>query len=151
MLAALPPGAFLNLELKPDTLGPMDCPPIFEALSRRPSPGPVLVSSFDPRLLPYFKSRGTPIGLLIGEEAARLGWTGMAREVLRLRPDYLNLPILMFEILGRRRARLMAAILRAFGFSLAFWTVNRREDVQRVRATAHIIITDEVLAVRAAL
>ncbi|HVP20197.1 MAG TPA: glycerophosphodiester phosphodiesterase [Spirochaetia bacterium] len=151
MLASLPPGAFLNLELKADTLRPSDCPRIFEALARRPFPGPVLVSSFDPRLLPYFKARGTSVGLLVGEEAARLGWAGMTKEIRRLRPDYLNLPILMFEILGKRRARLLALLFRALGFSLAFWTVNRREEVDRVRKLARIIITDEVLTVRRAL
>lgn len=151
MLASLPPGAFLDLELKADTLQPSDCPRIFDALVRRPSPGPLLVSSFDPRLLLYFKVRGTPVGLLVGEDAARMGWAWLAREILCLRPDYLNLPILMFEILGRRRARLLALLFRALGFSLAFWTVNRREEVDRVRKLTRIIITDEVLAVRRAL
>ncbi len=151
MLASLPPGAFLNLELKADTLHPSDCAPIYEALAQRPFPGPLLVSSFDPRLLPYFKLQGMAIGLLIGEEAARLGWAGIAGEILRLRPDYINLPILMFEVLGARRARLVAALLRGFGFSLAFWTVNRRDEVRRVRGLARIIITDEILAVKSAL
>jgi hypothetical protein len=151
MIASLPPGAFLNLELKADTIRPSDCPAIFQALLRRPFPGPLLVSSFDPRLLPYFKARGAPVGLLVGEEAARLGWAGLAREILRLRPDYLNLPIVMFEILGKRRAHLLALLFRAFGFSLAFWTVNRREEVQLVRKLTGIFITDEVLTVRSVL
>ena len=151
MLASLPPGAFLNLELKADTLQQSDCAPIFDALSRRPFPGPLLVSSFDPRLLSYFKARGTPVGLLVGNEAAQQGWAWMVRELLRLRPDYLNLPILMFEILGSRRAHLLALLFRALGFSLAFWTVNRRDEVDRVRKLTRIIITDEVLTVRRAL
>ena len=151
MLASLPAGAFLNLELKADTLRPSDCPSVFEALSRRPLPGPVLVSSFEPWLLRYFKAHSTPIGLLLGNEAIKLGWLGMAREILRLRPDYLNLPILMFEVLGRRGARFLTLVFRVLGFSLAFWTVNKKEDVHLVRAMARIIITDEVLTVRGAL
>ncbi len=151
MLALLPPAAFLNLELKADTLKPSDCAAIYEALSRRPTAGPVLVSSFEPRLLPYFKARGIPTGLLVGQEAANLGLLGMAREVSRLKPDYLNLPILMFEILGKRRASLLARLLKAFGFSLAFWTVTRKEEVHLVRKLARIIIADDVESVRAAL
>jgi glycerophosphoryl diester phosphodiesterase len=148
MLAALPQGAFLNLELKSDTLTPSDCAPILEALIRRPEPGPVLVSSFEPRLLPYFKANGLPIGLLIGEEAARLGLAGMAGQLWRLKPDYLNLPILMFEVLGRRRGLALVRALRALGFSLAFWTVNREEEVRLVGSLAEILITDEVETVR---
>jgi glycerophosphoryl diester phosphodiesterase len=151
MLASLPRGAFLNLELKADTLQPSDCAPICEALGRRPAPGPLLVSSFEPRLLPYFKAKGIPIGLLVGEEAAKLGLTEMAREIFRLKPDYLNLPILMFEILGRGRALLLALLMRSLGFSLAFWTVTRREEVHLVRKLARIIITDNVESVRAVL
>jgi len=151
MLASLPGGAFLNLELKSDTLRTSDCAPIFEQLRRRPSAGPLLVSSFDPQLLPYFKARGVAVGLLIGEEAAKLGMIGMAREILHLKPDYLNMPILMFEMLGKRRGFLLAVLLRILGFSLAFWTVNTREEVRLVRSLARIIITDHVDVVRAAL
>lgn len=148
MLASLPRGAFLNLELKADTLLPSDCAPIYEALQRRATPGPVLVSSFEPALLPYFKSRDIPIGLLIGEEAAKMGMAGMAREIWRLKPDYLNLPILMFEMLGRRRALLLTRAMRALGFSLAFWTVNSLEEAAMVAKLARIIITDEVESIR---
>ncbi|HUI72448.1 MAG TPA: glycerophosphodiester phosphodiesterase [Spirochaetia bacterium] len=147
MLASLPAGAFLNLELKSDTLGTADCAEIFEALRARANPGPLLVSSFEPRLLAYFKARGVPIGLLIGEEAADLGMVGMAREIIRLKPDYLNLPILMFEILGRRRGYLLAAFFKILGFSLAFWTV-KKEEVRLVLRLARIIITDDVRGVR---
>lgn len=148
MLASLPRGAFLNLELKADTLRPSDCAPIYEALRHRPAPGPVLVSSFEPGLLPYFKARGIPIGLLIGEAAAKVGTAGMAWEIWRLKPDYLNLPILMFEMLGRRRALLLARVMRALGFSLAFWTVNGRAEAAMVQKLARIIITDDVAGIR---
>ena len=151
MLGSLPAGAFLNLELKSDTLRPEDCAPIHDALHRRPAPGPLLVSSFEPLLLPYFKTRGVPVGLLIGEEAAALGLAGMVRQISRLKPDYLNLPILMFEVLGKRRGLLLARTFRALGFSLAFWTVNRIEEVLLVRKLAQIIITDQVQSAQIAL
>ncbi|HTP59189.1 MAG TPA: SRPBCC domain-containing protein [Spirochaetia bacterium] len=151
MLASLPEGAFLNLELKSDTIHPSDCPAILDALRRRPAPGPLLVSSFEPRLLPYFKRRGVPIGLLVGEEAARLGIAGMARQLWRLKPDYLNLPILMFEVLGKRRGLLLVRILRILGFSLAFWTVNRDKEVLLVADKAEILITDSPETVKKAL
>jgi len=151
MLGSLPAGAFLNLELKSDTLGPSDCQPIYEALSRRPAPGPLLVSSFDPRLLPYFKARRVPIGLLIGEKAAGLGLARMAYQLLRLRPDYINLPILMFKVIGKCWGLVLARTLRALGFSLAFWTVNGTEEALLVGKLARIVITDQVRNVQVAL
>ena len=144
MLASLPAGAFLNLELKADTLDPTDCLAVHEILRQRPSPGPLLVSSFEPRLLTWFKSHGVPVGLLLGKEAVEMGALGVARILLRLRPDYLNLPILMFETLGRRRARALAALFRCLGFSLAFWTVNTAREMALARGLARILITDEV-------
>jgi glycerophosphoryl diester phosphodiesterase len=151
MLESLPFGAFLNLELKSDTLTAADCGPIFEALGRRPASGGLLISSFEPALLPYFKARGVQIGLLIGEEAAKTGMARMARQIFRLKPDYLNMPILMFEVLGTRRGLLLASLSRALGFSLAFWTVNREEELRLVKKLARIIITDDVHTVRTAL
>ncbi|HVO37771.1 MAG TPA: glycerophosphodiester phosphodiesterase, partial [Spirochaetia bacterium] len=65
MLDSLPAGAFLNLELKADTLRPSDCAPILGRLRRRRQPGPLLVSSFEPRLLFPFKENGVPVGLLM--------------------------------------------------------------------------------------
>jgi glycerophosphoryl diester phosphodiesterase/uncharacterized protein YndB with AHSA1/START domain len=151
MLAALPCGTFLNLELKSDTIRTSDCARILDGLRRRPAPGPLLVSSFEPRLLSYFKANGVPVGLLIGQEAAELGIAGMARHLWRLKPEYLNLPILMFDVLGKQRGLFLVRILRALGFSLAFWTVNREEDVRLVADKAEIIITDSPETVKKAL
>jgi glycerophosphoryl diester phosphodiesterase len=151
MLASLPAEMFLNLELKSDTLQPSDCPPIYESLRRRPAPGPILVSSFEPNLLPYFKARGVPVGFLVGEQAAKLGMVGLARQIWHLKPDYLNLPILMFEVLGKRWGRFLVRVLRALGFSIAFWTVNKEEEVRIVRNLAEILITDEVESIRRVL
>ena len=144
MLDSLPAGAYLNLELKADTLGASDCAPILESVRRRRHPGPLLVSSFEPRLLYHFKDNGVPVGLLIGEEARDLGVIGALQVLRRLRPEYLNLPILMFEVLGRRRARALIAACRLMGFSLAFWTVNTEEELALVRRFSRIIITDNV-------
>ena len=77
-----------------------------------------------------------------------MGMAGMAREIWRLRPDYLNLPILMFEMLGRRRALLLTRVMRALGFSLAFWTVNSQAEAAMVTKLARVIITDEVESIR---
>jgi len=144
MLDSLPAGSYLNLELKADTLRPSDCAPILERLRRRRRPGPLLVSSFEPRLLFHFKKNGVPVGLLLGKEALDLGFVGALRILRRLKPEYLNLPILMFEVLGRRRARALVAACRAMGFSLAFWTVNTKEELELVRRFSRIVITDEV-------
>ncbi|HVO40456.1 MAG TPA: hypothetical protein VMV03_15595, partial [Spirochaetia bacterium] len=81
---------------------------------------------------------------LMGKEALDLGVVGALRILRRLKPEYLNLPILMFEVLGRRRARALVAACRVLGFSLAFWTVNTEEELALVRRFSRIIITDDV-------
>ena len=151
MLGSLPTGSYLNLELKADTLRPEDCAAVLEILRRRHPGGPLLISSFEPRLLVPFKEHGIPVGLLMGKEALDLGITAGFRLLRRLRPEYLNLPILMFEVLGRRRARALIAAFRLMGFSLAFWTVNTEEELGLVRRFSRIIITDDVASIRGAL
>ncbi len=103
-----------------------------------------MVSSFDPQLLLPFRRRGFTVGFLLGEETFDRGAGAVVCALLRLRPQYLNLPIQLVERLGAGRASLLLGLLRVMGFSLLFWTVNTDEQAARVVHAARMIVTDQV-------
>lgn len=148
LLAALPRGAWLDLELKEETLTRRDCGPIASLLSGRIDPEHLMVSSFSPRLLGPFRRRGFTAALLIDERLAALGALPMGILLLLVRPRFVNLPIGMFDALGPRRARRIVRLLRAAGLSVLFWTVNTKKEAAAVRGLADAIVTDEVGRIR---
>ena len=148
MLHALPPDAYLDLELKEETLSPEDADRIALILDSHRSRERLMISSFDPRLLFPFRRMEFTVGLLVGEEAAGRGLVGLASDLLRLRPHYVNLPVDMLRMFGVPRSVLICRILHTFGFSLLFWTVNDPEDAASVAPLARILVTDEVELIR---
>jgi glycerophosphoryl diester phosphodiesterase len=150
MLSALPPGAYLDLELKEETLTPADAGSIIRILDHRVSRDRLMISSFDLRLLVPFRRKGFTVGLLVGEEAAGRGLWGLVFDLFRLRPRYVNLPVDILGILGVRRSFLLFRVLRALGFSLLFWTVNTAVEAAMVSRYAHVLVTDEVGLIRKA-
>jgi glycerophosphoryl diester phosphodiesterase len=151
MLAWLPPGAWLDLELKEETIRVADCVPLMAVLDASVPRANLMVSSFDPRLLFQFRARGFRVGFLLGEETARRGAPALAWTLARLRPQYVNLPIDMIRTLGPARSRWVVRLLRGLGFSLLFWTVNDSADVAFAAPYADFIVTDDVGSVMAAL
>jgi glycerophosphoryl diester phosphodiesterase len=147
VLQVLPPGAWLDLELKDETIRPADCGAIAAILDASFSRANLMVSSFDPRLLHPMRARGFRVGLLVGEEAARRGLPAFAATLLRLRPQYVNLPIDMIRTLGTARSRWIAGLLRLLGFSLLFWTANEPAEALFAARYANLIVTDDVEAV----
>lgn len=148
MLSALPARAYLDLELKEETLTPADAGSIARILDERVSRERLMISSFDLRLLVPFRKKGYTVGLLVGEGTAGRGLRGLAFDLFRLRPRYVNLPVDILGILGARRSILLFRILRALGFSLLFWTVNTAKEAAAVRRYAHVLVTDEVELIR---
>jgi len=144
LLSWLPAGAYLDLELKDDTITEFDCGPIADMLDARIDRARLMVSSFDSGLLLPFRRRGFTVGYLVGEETIARGAGDFAAMLLRLRPQYLNLPIQVGQALGARRAAFLYRFFRVCGFSLLFWTVNTLEDAAAVKGWARIIVTDEV-------
>ncbi len=144
LLGWLPAEAYLDLELKEETLTEADCEPIARLLDSSRGRKNFMISSFEPRLLRPFRRKGFTVGFLLGEEAAQRGLVRLACVILRLRPQFLNLPIDMFALVGRRRALRIIALLRICGFSLLFWTVNAVAEAALVVRHARIIVTDEV-------
>ena len=144
LLSALPEGAYLDLELKSETLSPADCAPISRILSRRVDKTNLMISSFEPSLLYYFRRRGFTVGLLVGEELASGGALSLAGLLLSLRPRFVNLPVQMVEGRGITRARALLRLLGACGFSILLWTVNTEKEAGALADLARIIVTDEV-------
>lgn len=146
-LSALPHGAYLDLELKEETLLPGDADAIAGILDDTIERERLMISSFDLELLVPFRKKGFAVGLLVGEETAARGLGGFASDLFRLRPQFVNLPVDVLGILGHRRAVLLFRILRLLGFSLLFWTVNNAADTAALAPHARILVTDEVDAV----
>jgi glycerophosphoryl diester phosphodiesterase len=144
VLDALPRGAWIDVELKTETLGADDCGRIAGILDARVPRRRLMVSSFEPRLLKPMRARGFTVGLLLGEDAWSYGPLRVAREILALRPRYLNLPIHVMELFGKRRALLFLRLLKVLGFSLLFWTVNDPPAARLVAPLASMIVSDEV-------
>jgi hypothetical protein len=144
LLDAIPPGSYLDLELKAETLTADDCGPIADILDARITRQYLMVSSFDPQLLMLFRRRGFTVGFLVGEETVARGAGALACTLVRLRPQYLNLPIQLVQTLGAGRTALLLRIARVLGFSLLFWTVNTGKEAAQVGRAARIIVTDQV-------
>ena len=143
-LRAMPHEAYLDVELKDETLLPVDCAPIAALLDAFHQRTKLMVSSFEPRLLLHFRKAGFTVGYLVGEKAAEQGYGAFVKVLLRLRPRYLNLPVDITAKLGARRSGLLFRLLQALGFSLLFWTVNEPDMAAAVAPYARIIVTDEV-------
>lgn len=144
LLQLLPAEAYLDLELKEETLRPADSDRIVRIIDAHRTRERLMISSFDPNLLIPFRRQGFIVGYLVGEESARRGVFGFAKAVLRLRPQFLNLPAEIVAALGARRAAFLFGALRFLGFSLLFWTVNDGPQAVALAPHARIIVTDEV-------
>ncbi len=146
LLAALPPDRYLDLELKAETITPADCAAIEGAIA--PRKGRLLmVSSFEASLLGHFRRKGYTVGFLVGDEIASRGAGALLGVILRLRPQYVNMPVQVVERVGLRKARLLLGLLRLAGCSILLWTVNDPAAAAGILRFARIVVTDEVEAV----
>ena len=144
LLEALPKGAYLDLELKNETLSTSDCAPVAEILAARADMAHLMISSFEPSLLYYFRKRGFVVGLLVGSELASRGALPLAALLVRLRPRYVNLPVQIKDGRGVPLARALLRLLRACGLSILLWTVNTVVEAEALGDLARIVVTDEV-------
>lgn len=144
VLAMSSPGALVNIELKDETLRVQDAGPIMDLIEPVKEKLEILVSSFEHSLLPPYREAGFTIGMLIGEQHQAWGLSGIIKAILRLKPDYLNLPVDLFKHLPGRLVVLLVRTAKLFGMGIAFWTVNSPAEVNKVKAIADVIITDEV-------
>ena len=143
-LDSIPVNKFLDIELKKETLSQKDCPEIYEILLKYINKKNLMVSSFEPDLLKYFKARRITTGLLLGADSEKLCFLGLLRIIIKLNPKYLNLPVQVFNELGERKALFLLRIFKLMGKKIAFWTINSEEDLWKVLKFSKIIITDRV-------
>ena len=143
MLAVVSPGAYLDLELKHETIRGEDFGPIAAALDAAMPRSRLMISSFQPALLYPFRRKGYTVGFLLGEEAYARGAGAVAREVARLRPQFLNLPVQTMETIGLGRTLTFIRVLRLLGIDLLWWTVSSLASVQPVLASSRILVSDD--------
>jgi glycerophosphoryl diester phosphodiesterase len=145
VLAGLPHGIYLDVELKGETLVPADCPRILaEITAAEVTADRLMISSFVPELLPPWKAWGIDTALLLGAESMRMGLVRLAGLVRRIGPAWLNPPVQSFDALGRIPARVLLRLARLSGLRIAFWTVNTDAQLQSVAGLADIVISDDV-------
>ncbi len=143
-LKFLPSNKIINIELKEETLTADDCPVICDMLLKYLDRKNLLVSSFEHALLPYFRERQVTIGMLLGEKHFGLGIINIARRIAKIKPQYLNIPVDIFQHINKNRVYLMIGLLKLFRKKIAFWTVNTDKQFDLIASVADIIITDDV-------
>jgi glycerophosphoryl diester phosphodiesterase len=143
-LKFLPAGKFINIELKEETLTTADCPAICDMLLKYLDRKNLIVSSFEHALLPYFKERQVTIGMLLGEKHAGIGITNIIKGIIRIKPEYLNLPVDIFDLANKYIIYFILGSLRIFNMKIAFWTVNTDRQFDLIAGVSDIIITDNV-------
>ncbi len=145
VLAGLPGGIYLDVELKGETLKPADCPHILAEITEAGiAADRLMISSFVPELLPPWKAWGIDTALLLGSEAMRMGIPRLIRSIRRIRPAYINPAVQAFDVIGRFAAGLVFRLARLAGLRIAFWTVNTDAQLESVKGFADIVISDDV-------
>jgi len=145
ILAGLPRGIHLDVELKGETLAPADCPRILaEITAADVAADRLMISSFVPELLPPWKAWGIDTALLLGSEAMRMGVRRVVGLVRRFGPAWLNPAVQAFDVLGRLPARFLIRLARLSGLRFAFWTVNTDAQLRSVAGLTDIVISDDV-------
>ena len=143
-LKFLPADKFINIELKEETLTTDDCPVICDMLLKYLDRKNLIVSSFEHTLLPYFKERQVTIGMLLGEKHLGVGIINIIRRIIKIKPEYLNLPVDIFDHKNKYLVYFMIWLLKAFKKKIVFWTVNTDRQFDLIAGVADVIITDDV-------
>jgi glycerophosphoryl diester phosphodiesterase len=143
-LKFLPADKLINIELKEETLTTDDCPVICDMLLKYLDRKNLIVSSFEHTLLPYFKERQVTIGMLLGKKHLGLGIINIVRRIIKIKPEYLNLPVDIFDHKNKYLVYFMIWLLKAFKKKIVFWTVNTDRQFDLIAGVANVIITDDV-------
>lgn len=146
-LESMPAGKLLNIELKEETLTEQDCAFIHEKIKEAGYDGDILISSFKHSLLPFFKMNGYKTGMLFETDDLAAGIFSMIIKTAGLRPDFLNLPVTVFDVISPFKAallRMILSIIAVFGIRAIFWTVNTAQQYDSVKGFAYAAITDNV-------
>lgn len=143
-LKIIPPDKLINIELKKETITNEDCSKIYSVITKYLDKKNILISSFEHSLLPYFKKKKVKIGMLIGDMHINLGLAKLFARIIRISPQFINLPIDIIKRFGGAKSSIIISLLKLFGKKIIFWTVNNMEDYKRVLKYSYAIITDDV-------
>jgi glycerophosphoryl diester phosphodiesterase len=135
---------FINIELKEETITTADCPVICDMLLKYLDRKNLIVSSFEHALLPYFKERQVTVGMLLGEKHISTGIINIIRRIVKINPEYLNLPVDMFDHINKYLVYFITWLLKAFKKKIVFWTVNTDRQLELIAGVADVIITDDI-------
>lgn len=134
---------YVNIELKVETITREDSGKIIEIIKGH-NINNIMVSSFDSALLYDYRNAGITVGFLIDDSP----FFEVMKNVHSLKPDYLNLPVEMFNRLPRIIVGILISYFKFSGRKIAFWTVNSYEEYALVKRYADIIISDDVSNLR---
>ena len=145
LLEIIPDGRGLNLEIKEETIKPEDCQEIYSILTGYLKKEQIFVSSFNPLLLPFFKKMGIRTGLLIGKHK---NFFKIINDVIKSRAVCLNLPVQMFDVIGKFWSSVFINAMKLAGKQIVFYTVNTRQEFEQCIKYSQIFITDRVADVK---
>ncbi len=143
-LKILPADRIINIELKEETLTADDSPAICDLLLKYLEKKNLIVSSFEHDLLPYFKEQQVTVGMLLGEKHLGLGIGEIINRIRIIKPEYLNLPVEIFDYINKYAVYVMVRLLKVFKKRIIFWTVNSGSQFEMISGISDMIITDDV-------
>ena len=82
------------------------------------------------------------IKCLIEKKYRELGPIKLFNVIFKLKPDFINLPIIMFKELGVLTSYIIIFLLNIFRRKILFWVVNNEKDLRRIINFSEIIISD---------
>jgi glycerophosphoryl diester phosphodiesterase len=147
-LLAIYKEAYINLELKEETIRPEHCESIARIINTIGNKQNLLISSFRHDLLPYFKDNGYKTGMLMRTGDLLMHPLGCYRNIVSTSPDYVNMPINTLRVPWRLYILPIIKALKNQKMKIAFWTVNSPKDMAHAFQYGDIIITDDVVAGR---
>ena len=143
LLKNYPKDKFINIELKKETLNIYDCQKIYNIIKANFILDNVLISSFEHRLLPFFKKKGVKIGFLFDQYYKNKILRAFFK-IFFFRPNYINLPIEMFGEVKEVTVKRLLSFIKSLNIKIVFWTVNKIIGLESIIDSVDIVITDEV-------
>ena len=141
-LKIYPTDCFVNFELK-WSISKNDLSIIYEMITNKLNPHQIMISSFNPELLFFFKKRKITVGLLIGEPPETLSPAYLIKSYIRLRPKWINPPVLLFFDKKRWLYKILLSLFSPF-VKYAFYTVNSKQEYELCKKYANAIFTDKI-------
>lgn len=135
---------YVNVELKLETIRREDAGDIIKILNEHDCREKIIISSFEHSLLHDYKRAGFKIGYLIGDDKVDYRISTILKVFFKLRPDYMNLPVSMFEKKNFLFCMFFIYFFKLSGSQLIFWTVNTEREFNFIHKHASFIITNEI-------